>query len=458
MKKNAFSGNVRKFAAKIKADQMKRFHHVLGTMLMATAMLSSCLSNDNSDVTLYNDAVITEFTLGTMNRYDAVKTDSVIGSYTGSSYPMVIDNLSSPCKIYNRDLLPVGTRITAVTCNISTLNNGVVAIKNTTDSLFQWYTSSQTYDFTQQPRIFRVFASDGSFYRDYQVSLTVNTTSSTVFNWDSNAVGETSLLAGFDGMRIAVLRDSVLVALGEKEGLPRLRLSTNAGKTWQIADSTRFAANAWKSMVKKDSTLYVYTKGTLLQTNDGTLWTPTTITSAPAIKQLVGAGTKELFALTTDSLIVASTDGGATWSTEQLDDKKTLLPADSIACVATPYAPSDSTDYVLMVGHSDSQTRVWRKISQYGGKHIGGKWVNIPAESINRFLLPVMKHYDLAYCGSRIVAIGTTTTVYETQDQGITWKENSDFKLPAEAIAACANNKNLWMITTTGKVWKGEVK
>jgi hypothetical protein len=81
--------------------------------------------------------------------------------------------------------LAIGTDIAHVICTVTTKNNGGVFLKSlTSDSLSYFNSGSDSVDFTK-PRVFRVFSTDGSGYRDYKVSLTVRQQKKDVFQWDS---------------------------------------------------------------------------------------------------------------------------------------------------------------------------------------------------------------------------------------------------------------------------------
>ena len=88
-------------------------------LLTAIIVLVSCSKTDDTSVTLYSDAAITGFTLGTLSR----TVDGTTTSYYGSSYAFTIDQITR--SVYNNDSLPVGTDATAILCTISTLNNGI---------------------------------------------------------------------------------------------------------------------------------------------------------------------------------------------------------------------------------------------------------------------------------------------------------------------------------------------
>ena len=157
---------------------MKRIFQVLCGLLMTGMLLTSCLNSDDSTTTYYDDMAIMSFSLGTINRYSHTTTaagkDSVYKTtYAGSVYKMNIDQLNH--KIYNTDSLPIGTDAKHVLCTVTTRNNAGVYVKSLTSDTLTYFRSGQdSVDFTQ-PRLFRVFANDGSGSRDYLVTLNLRT-------------------------------------------------------------------------------------------------------------------------------------------------------------------------------------------------------------------------------------------------------------------------------------------
>ena len=207
-------------------------------------MLTSCLSSDDDEVTTYGDMAITKFTLGTLNRYtqsvsSATGNDTLLKStVTGSSYKMTIDQLGH--QIYNYTELPVGTDVKHVLCTVTTKNSGVVAVQSMTSDSLQWYSSNDSIDFSQ-PRIFRVYATDGSGYRDYTVKLNVSATTGVDFGWIKAgsvelptyavslvATGDTVLLSRYNGVFTAT---NTAYTINEEDGL--LKSSRDDGESWQ---------------------------------------------------------------------------------------------------------------------------------------------------------------------------------------------------------------------------------
>ena len=55
---------------------------ILFMLVMTVLMMGSCLSESDSSVTLYNDAAITDFTLGTLNTIRSTLTSRVMAFIT----------------------------------------------------------------------------------------------------------------------------------------------------------------------------------------------------------------------------------------------------------------------------------------------------------------------------------------------------------------------------------------
>lgn len=187
MKMTDICGNVRKFASKFEiTDSMRRFFRVFCGLMVTVSMLTSCLKSDDSTVTTYSDMVITEFSLGTLNRYLTTKTsdgrDSIYKTtYSASGYTMTIDQVGY--RIYNDEPLLTGTDMSRLVCTVKTLHNSPVYVKSlTSDTLKLLISGSDSIDFTQ-PRTFRVFATDNSGCRDYTVAMRVRSQAPGTFSW-----------------------------------------------------------------------------------------------------------------------------------------------------------------------------------------------------------------------------------------------------------------------------------
>ena len=423
-------------------------------MLLACTVFTSCLNSNEEEITLYNDAAITEMTLGNLIQRDPVTHASTV--LTGSVYQIGYT-------ISNRYSLPVGTVVNGITCTLSTKNSSGVIIRQLADTTnYDWYSSSLEIDFSQ-PRLFRVISTDGSYVRTYTVTLNVKKTATKTF-WTT--AGDTTLLGGFDNLRLMAV-DTMLIAFGEQSGALTVCRSTNQGKSWKaLVPDVTLSADAWKNMVARNDTLFVLDSNTLLCSTDGEQWQQKG-TGLMGLKQLVGVSTDELFAISTDSMMMVSGDNGANWTADQTDSSlstdsvKHLLGLRAIASTTFPYAPVNNADYVLLMGHDGTKTVVWRKISRRSEGTTTGQWVNIPAESLNKYALNKQDNLSLAYYDSKVLAFGTDTIVRQSADQGITWQENKTYALPDTVQTAVVDGKGvLWAIAkegVKGKVLRGSV-
>ena len=387
---------------------MKRLLWMLCLLALVPVMMTSCLKNDDDDsTTSYPDMAITSFTLGSMNRYlhqtsARSGNDTVVKvTYSGSLYPMTIDHLNRT--ITNEQPLPVGTDTKHVICTVGAKNNGVVYLKRVgSDSLF-YHQSTDSVDLSQ-PRVFRVFAINGSGSRDYTVTLNVSTSSAAAVNW----VQRTTVAP------VADMGSKQLVAYGDSV---------------QLVD---------RNVAVLDDELYGPFAG----------------------MELLGASSRELYAYNASGALVRSADHGQTWQEEQTDEQPELLPRSNVAIVSWPYATSAGTDYVLMVGNAPDGLEgmsIWRKIAPNEGN---AQWILMNQDETNHNQLPRAEQLSLACYGNTVLAMGNGTTIYQSRDQGITWQKPAGFALPATVqgtVGRIASDKNgtLWVVTDAGQVWQG---
>lgn len=407
---------------------MKRIFNALYVLLGALLTLTSCLGSSDEDAAVYSDMAITAITLGTLNRYTETTSsttgnDTIIKStMTGSAFNMTIDQIGS--RIYNHDLLPSGTDLKHVLISsITTKNNGIVTIKSQTSDSIRIYSSSDSIDLSV-PRVFRVFSSDLQGYRDYMVELKINANSGMSFEWKK--LETRTDLAGWT--------DKHLVAFGDSVSLVNGNMVTSVGCAYRLNGTT---------IERSENMVLWSTMGT------------------DNLNRLLGTDAKEVYALSTDNKLKCSIDEGATWQDETLDEDASLLPVSDVAMTAFDYSPIDSASYLLMVGtDANGQMRIWRKICQHGGSAQGGKWVYMVTDQTNTFVLPLLQNPSLTYYNGKVLALGSDKVIYETRDQGITWRESTIYKIPASLTGSrvtmvADSQERLWLVTDTGELWRG---
>lgn len=455
-----------------------RHHRTIYLLLAVVLTMASCIKSSDNETTLYSDASVVSFTLGTLNRYlhttSQSGTDSVYKvTVTGSNYKFHIDQVKH--LIYNTDSLPTGTDAAHVICAISALNNGVIGLKSlTSDSIFG-YLSTDSIDFSQ-PRQLLVYASDGSGYTEYTVSVNVHKQNGEDFVWHQ-LEGNTTL-AAMTGLKAVSLKN-VNYVFGAVDGITCV-LATADGLTWTEPVpniNTIFSKEAWQNVVLRGDSIYMLNNHTLLRCTDGTDWQQ--VCYDEQLSRLVGASTDELYALSVDNLMLRSTDGGASWTEDYLDDSTDLLPTEHTAYACYPLFLADNTDYVILAGNRSADTypgetvaKVWCKVVDYGALAPVGEWTFMEHNNASAYALPRMKSLSLIPYDDGVLAFGFTATdeqaapmIYQSRDNGITWKENSRYVLPADmnlnatALAACVDDEyNIWLFCAdTGEVWRGRL-
>lgn len=375
-------------------------------LLTVLAVMSSCLKSDDNTVTLYDDAAITAFSLGTMNRYlhttSSTGTDSIYkNTYAGSDYLFHIDQITH--RVYNTDSLPVGTDVAHVICGVATRNSGLVIIQDMDTDTLRYFSSSDSIDFTQ-PRKFIIYSTDGSGSTEYTISVNVHEEEPDEFVWQR-------------------MEDNMQPPAPEIYDLPM-----------------------------------------------------------EGIKQILGRSTNETYALSEDNKLMVWREESTTWEEDALDEDDALLPTQDLSMTCYPLEFAGNTDYVVLVGNrstenypEDSIAMVWRKIVDNDEYAPQGRWVYMERSDNNLMALPRLQNLSIVKYDDSILAIGgagigTSTKsaynqIYQSRDNGITWKYNALYQLPedfdynATSVTMYVDEQQyLWLFCAgTGQTWRGRL-
>jgi len=141
----------------------------------------------------------------------------------------------------------------------------------------------------------------------------------------------------------------------------------------------------------------------------------------------------------------------------QIDADASLLPVMSLAYVS--WTGSNNMQYALWAGlrsETDTAMTLWRKVWDDGH---AGRWTYMTQAEDNPYYLPAMTQVALVYCGGQLLALGSNGTVYNSTDQGITWKTDSKLTLPDDfggaPLTAVVKDGWLWLQDGNGQVWRG---
>ena len=372
-------------------------------LLAVLATMTSCLKGSNGTTTLYSDAAINSFYLSAINQY--VHTVSSTGG--DSVYKVALTTVD-----YKFCIDQVNHRIynpdsLPVGTDVAHVLCSITSANNGTitikdiDSDTLRYYSSTDSIDFTQPRKFYIFSSDGEGETVYTVSVNVHQQEGDEFKWE---------LMGNDYQPTVV----------EGPFLP-------AG-----------------------------------------------------IKMLIGKGEYEEYALSDDNRLMMSRDGGVSWQEEPLDDDASLLPVQDIAIVHYPMYLAENTDYVVLVGNrsvseypQEKIAMVWRKIVDKN--KTTGHWTYMERTDGNRFALPRLENLTIVAYDDGILAMGGKgiggcdkepySQIYQSRDNGITWKYNPVYQIPAgfdtsatDVDAVVDNEFYLWLYCTGSKqVWRGRL-
>lgn len=438
-------------------------------LLSSALILSSCLADsEDTTYTYYGDTAITAFSLGTVNQYlttlnSAGEDSTYKTTVTGTDYPFVIDHAQG--LIYNTDSLPYGCDASAILATISCKNSGYIYLRSLekSDSLI-YYSSSDSIDFSQ-PRQLVVFAQDVQRYREYTVTVNVHQQEEGVFTWSQ----QSSLpfdLSNATRLKSAAMGDSIFLLASEGQAASIMRYD---GTAWTACTpDINLALSATSSILTWNGHLYLCTDGTVIRSTDGNSWSVRS--TATGITQLVAASATTLYGQTATG-IVASTDGGATWTTEALDSDASLLPDSCVGYACQAVRTNTGIDRLVFVGISenDSYATVWSKLTDYNQPTKSGKWSYVDLAGDNKYALSTATGLTVQPYNSGLLAFGykggTYTPLYVSQDHGITWKANSAYAwpdstafTPAAIFTATVTTDNyLWLISRNGQVWRGRL-
>ena len=459
---------------------MKRSFLALLMLAIAVVTLNSCFGDDENKFNSYDDAAITSFVLSAGNVYTTVKSSTGADStyktvLVVKNYPFHINQLTH--EIYNPDSLPYGTDAAHILVSLSTKNGGEAVVKSMYSDSIKSFSNTDSLDFTQE-RIFYVYSNSGAQVTNYKVKLNVHQQDGEKTSWNSLTADEG--LAGLTaGMKAVVLGERMLVFGSDGKETNGYATALNDGKNWELLSSNldaAFGAEAYQQLAGNGSLLFLLDGNTLYKTVDGETWEAL---GDKGLTMLLGATQARLYGLTAESAIVSSSDGGATWVEDEMENDVKLLPQRSISLCSNALKANPQSHQLLLGGvpAGDDVTAgvVWIKVEEADEYGHDTPWSAISAEDAGKYPLPALQNmqivaYDngyLALGGSGVGSYKATafSTFYKSDDSGLTWHTDGSVTLPegfsgnesAWTMAVDGNN-NLWIITgQDGQVWRGRL-
>lgn len=458
---------------------------VYALLVTVVFVMSSCLSDSETDVEYYDDTAVTSMSFGTLKcTYHTTKKNSTedstyVRNISGSAYPIHIDALKH--EIFNVDSLPLGTDMEHILLNVTTKNSGVATLKSLISDSIRVISSSDSLDFSQ-PREIIVYSNSGRYNQTYKVNFCVHKEKADDFRWQE--CSEKLAVAAYEKVK-AVAFDGFLYVLGTTDsGAELVRMSTeNTTSAWSAVDvkvgtdePVTVSLGKEASVLVADGKLFVLNSGKLYSTVDGNAWSEKT---ASGIAMLLGTCGNEMFALSEEGEMKVSMDGGATWNMDRIDSDKAYLPSQDVSYIASVTSTNADVSRIVMIGNryektytSDTKAVVWSKIVDEDSSK-DQDWAYNEFDESNNYALPCLAGLSVISYAEGMIAIGGKglassdnkgfTKMYFSIDNGVTWHEDARFKLPTDFDASQASltvdaKNHIWIVCTgTGQVWRGRL-
>lgn len=442
--------------------------------LVLSLVLSSCIKDEDEEITYSNQCYLSSLTLGTVRRAlhttDSEGKDSVYyTTYRGSYFPMVIDQRTH--KVENRDSLLFGSQTTMlVTINYVGATIGYRPLSAEDDVEWKTYSTKDSIDFSE-PQVFRIWAPTIENYRDYVVTVKVHQEEGDSLNWTQMKEVEplrtaSTLNAFVRGGKLNVLAkmaSSIMLAV---------RSSADEQGEWTTLQ-TNLPENAdIRSLKKSDDLLYVNTtSGAIYSSEDACQWT--LVAEEKEGLKLAAATGAFFYAVINDGLY-RSTDC-MNWETETLDSDADFLPYSQIT--SCNQVSASGRHYVQLMGYrqdvADTTAVVWSK-SWYDGEEEQAEWIYYASSMAEGFGCPRLQDISLFTYDGRSVVIGGASepgcgshqaldNMYISKDYGIHWKPDVYMPLPHELcgveapISCTVDEANYIWIVAGQQLWRGRL-
>ncbi len=453
---------------------MKKIFSLFLIALTTMMAFTSCLDSDGELAAKYDPyATLRSVSISNIDTKYIIKAEdgsdsTVVRTIKGSNYPFTINQ--ETCEAYNVDSLPVGTDITKVATQISC--DGVAYLYVDSLQSYKLFVESDSFDYTTPLRIL-VAATDGTYSREYKISLNVHTVDPNQLYWNKIAANPAVSSAA---VRMFLKDDKLFLFGCDAEGSVSLHtMAVSNGVSWETKNVTGLPQSPdMNSLVQYSGNFYITANGKIYASADGEVWENTPCNAN--VKTLFAASDKDnvIWAVTDDSLACTNDVAAGFTPLQPISDK---FPLYDLSSVIIPLRTNLNINRYILVGRAKqgyrSQPQVWSKLSSER------KWVNYIPSSYNTKLCPSLESLVVFPYDDKLYAIGGKGTVagtdvaalsaiYVSRDNGLTWEAATDNgpSLPMELSGVDAPftafvdaNGNIWLAVCgeNGAIWRGRM-
>lgn len=426
---------------------------------LALTFLASC-GDDNKSSELSSDCAINAIVLGNLSRIyhtylDNGKDTSYSITVPGAAYPLHIDQINR--RIFNSDSLPVGTAVNKVYFTTFSAD-GIVSyrLESGKDTL---YSTKDTLDFTS-PRIFTIFASDGSGSRSYTIDIKIHNADPDAYSWVAASPADNDV-AKLESMRM-IAKDGQLYLWGSKNGtnVVMTRKTGEGVALWTKKDISGTDGLQTKSINLFNGKFVAISESGLVESENGADWTETATSLVP---DRILAADEELY-ITVSGKIYSSSDLKS-WKEEKADNSTAFLPTENIYSAVLPAVNNPNIENIVCVGYLDGKTETWKKeINKVYPED--NAWSYYPTTEETPRTLPYLKGFNMMKYDGKLFCAGIngdTVNVYTSTDGARAWKKvKVPTMVPAqtgkstEIFMTPDDDNHIWLVCSgTGTLWKG---
>ena len=429
---------------------------------LALVLVSSCIKDEEEVHT--PTCAITSMSVNDITSYLTTKasdgTDSIYTrTISGKTIKFNIDQVNG--RIYSIDSLPSWTNLKRVVASFS--YSGELYAKWAGDgNYYQVSNGKDSLDFST-PLDLLVVASDGISTKHYTAVIYRYTANADSMLWSEPI----TLNIQPTSTPKLIAENSDLYIFAERDGIPFMSRGTKDNDAWVIVPEMTTTATHLdcQSVQHFQGSFYTLdTDGTIYASANGTTWNAA---SAQKVQRLLAADRYYLYAF--DGTQILATADLNTWTTNGMRYMN-LLPDQFISSTTYNTRTNDNLQVDILAGVSSQQTNhavVWYKIAAKE-QASNQQWDCITVSANNPYPLPALQNLTIFHYNDALYALGgDNKRFYKSEDNGITWKEMTEYQFPPVAlipnkpVSVAVSGEHVIMIQTNNEgsvtMWKGKI-